>query len=951
MRSEPASSEDVPLPRTPEGLSAPTAGLLQSVSGKLALAGTPAEVLDAVADEGARLLGAEMVDISLLDPRGATLRLVTSRSTPMVVESRFSEYPADAPLPTTDALLTGRPVLLTSTADRDRRYPVLSQVTVDQQASCVLPLLTPRRQLGVLGLGWRSGPISDETVALAELLAGLTAGALERALTFEAETTARRAAEEAEARLLTLQHLAAALAETTTMQQVGLIIAESAANAVGAEASSISVLAEDGATGTVVAARGLGPPVEQAGQPFRLDQLSLGRELLQTRRPVIVRSLTERDIRFPDMRDNEVRQQAWVNLLLEAGGRPVGVASFGWTEPRDFSPGDVAMLEALGRHCTAALERARLFDAERTTRAASESAQHRLALLARISRLLAEGVDEERLLADLLRLLVGEFGHMGAVLLPDDSGRLIRRQVTTTDPASADLAAALLGQSIALDDPADPRSIAWSSRHPACCPDVVLVADALTRDDPGLAARMTDLRIGPMISVPMTTAGRRLGVLSVFRHRGRPAFDEADAELLAEVGQRTAGALETLRLLDTRTRVAAALQRSLLPEQLPVIDDVELASRYAPADSAAEVGGDFYDAFPLGDGSYALIIGDVAGRGIDAAALTGLARAQLQGLDAEIGPAEALSRLNRVLLSRTGAERFLTAAYLRLWPDSGPDGQARLQVAVAGHPLPLLVDPSGAVQPLGRPGSLLGLLEVAEISQTEVVLTPGTTVVLFTDGVIEAHGPFGLFGEQRLTELLAAVANQPAEDVAAAVERAVLAYRTGGPDDLAVLVTRWRPDRPELGRLLVDCTLPAHTRGVRQVRDEARRSTAGMLTDEQEADLLLALSELASNAVRHCAPMSGDPADATIRIRLWHRTDRLHLEVTNPGTGLRLPAVDKIPEVADVLQLSESGRGLGVARRLATDSGADSDGSKTRVWLDLALDREPPAAARPDRLA
>jgi serine phosphatase RsbU (regulator of sigma subunit) len=202
-----------------------------------------------------------------------------------------------------------------------------------------------------------------------------------------------------------------------------------------------------------------------------------------------------------------------------------------------------------------------------------------------------------------------------------------------------------------------------------------------------------------------------------------------------------------------------------------------------------EVGGDFYDLFESG-GAWAAVIGDVCGKGAEAAALTALARHGVLALGRDgAAPSRVLAELNEVIVRERGLQpRFSTVAYARL----ERDGDAvTATVASAGHPLPLVVRASGRVEPVGRPGTLIGPFASIRVNDETAVLAPGDALVLFTDGVTEARRAGRLFGDARLRRLLAGTAGRPADEIARRIEEAVVAHH-GGPlaDDLAVLVVR-----------------------------------------------------------------------------------------------------------------------------------------------------------------
>ncbi|WP_371791348.1 SpoIIE family protein phosphatase [Streptomyces sp. NBC_01471] len=284
---------------------------------------------------------------------------------------------------------------------------------------------------------------------------------------------------------------------------------------------------------------------------------------------------------------------------------------------------------------------------------------------------------------------------------------------------------------------------------------------------------------------PLKARGRALGTLTFLYHRVVVA--EVASRFLANLADRAALAIDSSSLYEQRRRHVVSLQRHLLPRELPRIPGLTLSSAYEVGDVSLDVGGDFYDAVPGPQGGVTLLIGDVCGRGAEAAALTGLARHTLRTL-LEDGstPEHALGRLNRALV-REGTSRFVTALVTVLVPDR--EG-FRLRYWSAGHPAPLLRRADGTVEELPAHGDLLGVLEEIEYGSGSAHLAPGDALVMFTDGVTEARAADGTFFEARLRN---AVARQGAGEAPGFAERlaeAVVDFRATGADDIAVLTAR-----------------------------------------------------------------------------------------------------------------------------------------------------------------
>ena len=272
-------------------------------------------------------------------------------------------------------------------------------------------------------------------------------------------------------------------------------------------------------------------------------------------------------------------------------------------------------------------ERARLHDAERAARAAAERAQARLDLLARASDLLGRSLDEGDVLAQLARLLVPDLADWLVVLLPDGRGRLVPRLSVHADAASAAMAdAEAVGGTAALPIASDiPAAAVFRSGRPLHTGDIRPYL--LAPGTPASVAALSDvLGPSPGLLVPMVVRGRSVGVLSLVDTTGRPDTLGADLELFADLARRAGVALDNARLFGQRTRIAARLQQSLLPERLPAVPGVAVAVRYATAEEAVDVGGDFYDLVAISPREHVVVVGDVSGRGVDAATVTGLAR-------------------------------------------------------------------------------------------------------------------------------------------------------------------------------------------------------------------------------------------------------------------------------------------------------------------------------------
>ncbi len=270
------------------------------------------------------------------------------------------------------------------------------------------------------------------------------------------------------------------------------------------------------------------------------------------------------------------------------------------------------------------------------------------------------------------------------------------------------------------------------------------------------------------------------------------APDGSPAGVLA-VGQDTTQETTRSRQLEAELadehRISTQLQVSLMPERLPAIPGIDLASGFRPAGDGSEIGGDFYDVFEISDGCWMAVLGDVCGKGAEAAALTALARYTLRAAAIREGaePARLLGQLNTAILSQRSDMRFLSAICLFL--DLDDDGAATARVCVAGHLPPLLVRASGAVERVeGGGGPVLGVWDEPELTEQKVLLEPGSRMVLYTDGVLDAD-PSKELTEDGLAVILSRLGESDAAATVAGIEREVIGSEEGR-DDMAVLVIR-----------------------------------------------------------------------------------------------------------------------------------------------------------------
>jgi len=412
-------------------------------------------------------------------------------------------------------------------------------------------------------------------------------------------------------------------------------------------------------------------------------------------------------------------------------------------------------------------------------------------LLAEAGRVLARSLDFEDTLARVAGLAVPELGDWCVVDLVGDRG-LERVAVAHADPAHAEVAAAMRGRIISPDSAAGPAAVARTGRselHAEIDAERVEAADDL---DSELAALVRRVDMRSAVSVPMSVRGQRLGVitLATTAHSGR-RLGPAELAVAEDLGRRAAVAVESARLHSQRSAIARTLQASLLPPHLPEIPGLETGALYRAAGEGSDVGGDFYDLFTVADDEWIAVIGDVCGKGAEAAAVTALARYTIRAAGARRrSPAAILGWLNEAMRRQDIAGRFCTITCVHL-DLSRP--VIRATVACGGHPPALVVRGPGKVEAVGAGGTLLGLLPDPKLIDVRAELRAGDSLVLYTDGITEARAPDRLLDETDLGRVLGAAARQPVQRM---VEQ-LAAYAVGKDgvpprDDLAVLALRAR---------------------------------------------------------------------------------------------------------------------------------------------------------------
>jgi GAF domain-containing protein len=558
-----------------------------------------------------------------------------------------------------------------------------------------------------------------------------------------------------------LGHLVQALSQAESADEVARVIAAEGAVAAGAEFANIAVL-DAGAPGAPAHLYGASRLSEDAARRYpavRVDDSTPLGSVLRSGNEIWLSSLSNTQKRYPSHLERVTAAGLSSTVavpLRDRHQRVIGAMGVGWAQTQTFTDAQKDQVRVMAQLVADALGRAQLLEAERAARQRTERLQRMM------SALVAS--------ASLAEVTAAVFQH-GLLPFGASAARLVL--VDQEQPE----------QLVTVNAVGLPEQILAKWREfPLSASTVVYVP---TREDLLAEFPDADLAHGNLdqqawVGVPLRSSGRTLGVLTLIFAKPDPLDDGPDQIALAALGSAIADALSRAVQHDSDRDLVISVQRSLLADTLPQQPGVRLGAYYMPAETRYGIGGDWYDAVPLPDGRIVLIVGDVAGHGLEAAITMGQMRSAARALAPAHGPAGLLEALDRFICS-TIKEPLATTAVVIV--DSA---QRTLRYCLAGHPPPLLRGPDGAVSVLGEAtGALLGL-ETRNRPEEVVTFAPDSSLVLFTDGLVERRDETIDEGVSRLARALkAAPPPDPASLCDALVEQA--APQDGNEDDIAIL--------------------------------------------------------------------------------------------------------------------------------------------------------------------
>jgi PAS domain S-box-containing protein len=571
----------------------------------------------------------------------------------------------------------------------------------------------------------------------------------------------------------------------------------------------------------------------------------------------------------------------------------------------------------------AQIELAQALEREREARASAEAAERRARFLAEASALLDASLDYETTLQNVARLVVSQMADWCAIeMVEQGTGAFRNVAVAHVDPEKVRWAREIQQRYPPdFDAPTGVPNVLRTGRAELYKDIPWELLEHAAVDEEHLEL-IRQLQLKSIMIVPMVARGRTLGAISIVGAESERSYDESDLALAEELARRAAMAVDNARLYTELSGIADTLQAELLPTEIPDIPGIDVAVRYRAAGELNRVGGDFYDVFGRGLNEWAVVIGDVSGKGAPAAAVTALARYTLRTAAAGAEtPSAALDSLNEALLERRRDQEFCSVALAFV---SLREGGLDVTLSLGGHPPAIVCRADGSIELAGTPGMLIGFAHDPPLTDDRLRLDPGDTILLFTDGVTDAARDGDRFGDARLEELARGLDRSlPASAIAETIEETAVAHAAFQPqDDMALVAIQVpsgfvRASQFDIG-------------GGPEAIGRARAAVAAFLQDSVGAarlyELQLLVSEVVTNAVRHGGARQGEHVD----LRIGVLADQVRLEVRDPGPGFH--------DISPALPEADQGGGYGLYLVDLYSSEWGVNGTEgTCVWFELPV--------------
>jgi PAS domain S-box-containing protein len=579
---------------------------------------------------------------------------------------------------------------------------------------------------------------------------------------------------------------------------------------------------------------------------------------------------------------------------------------------------------------------------ERFLKEQAERAQEGLSFLAEASRVLSATLDYEQTIKAVARLCVPRLADWCVIDMVNHEGEIERIAVTHADPEKEAWASEYQKQSAPTRDRHSASATVIKSGEAQLYPEITIeMLEGALSESPELLATIQALGLRSSICVPVRGRDHTLGAITLIYAESERNYEERDLSLAEDLGRRIGLALENASFFQAQREVASRLQATLLPSVLPRIPCVDVAAHYRPGSQDAEVGGDFYDLFQSPDDSWFAVIGDVCGKGIDAATLTGLARTTVRTAALlEKSPARILEILNQAILAASSDSKFATVAVARF---EKVDSGLTFCFASGGHPAPLVLRSSGSVDSVDQGGMAVGMFPDMQYEEKNYELNKGDMIVFYTDGVTESRRDGELFGTKRLEELLASCADGDAVEAAAFIDHSAVGFAVDGMphDDIAILVIQphTEADKPSAATLVslaggndpfsnlpsrINVQMEANLKSIATAR-RVLAQLEGLVPEDKIETLRLLISEVVSNAIKH----TGASDKESVELSLEVQRGKLRVEVTDPGVGFQ--ASDR-----ELHEDQESGWGLWFVQEM-TDRWGTSREEGSTVWFEIDI--------------
>lgn len=723
---------------------------LQAITGTLAEAITLDDVAHVAVTAGLAALEADAGSIAVHEAGTNSLTVVRSAGYTDEPVDDYRTIPLDSSQPLAEAIRKQDVIMVGTSEERTESSPEVPERRTRYISEAAVPMIIQGRPIGAFGLSFSERrEFTDEDRAFMLSVTQQCGLAIGRATLYEREREAREEAEASRERMAFLarasHELSTSLDYVKTLTSVARLMVPRMA-----DWCAIDVLDENGHPQQVAVAHIDPEKVEMARELRKRypPDLEAGPGLGQVVRtgeplfmPTIPADLIEQTAQDEEhlriIRDLQIRSAMIVPL--QARGRVFGTISFiGAESGRTFTEEDLLMAEEIGMRAGSAMDNARLFQETQATE------QRLLQLVQNLDAVLWEAEPSMRRYRFVSQRAVDILGYPVEDWLEEDHFWMKMAHPDDREPVNE---YRRMSTQAGEDHTVEYRIVTPEGRE-VWLRDIAHIVHNEVGDVEGLRGLMVDITEQKMVE-----------------------------RLLSESRERFA-------------HVARTLQSSLLPPELPAIPGFELAARYRAAGQGNDVGGDFYDVFQTEDGKWALVLGDVMGKGPKAAALTGLARHTLRAVTTTgRSPSDVLQRLNDAIFKQDETTTQFATVVLAFVSDDGAEGKT--VISSGGHHLPLILRADGTIDRAGTPGIVLGAFPDPELSDIEVTLRPGDVVVFFTDGVIEEGDGDRTFGETNLLSVIEACVGRTPSEIAEAIEDAVIDFSPGEPrDDIAILALR-----------------------------------------------------------------------------------------------------------------------------------------------------------------